>query len=47
MATTDRRIQLEPKLEVDYILTLSVIGLGFTLYNIFVAPSVARFTGNL
>lgn len=47
MATTDKRVQLQPELKVDYILTLSVIGLGFTIYNIVVAPQVARFTGNL
>ena len=42
MAVTDRRIELIPELKVDYILTLTAIGLRFTLYNIMVAPALGR-----
>ena len=34
--------KIPKNLTVDYVLTLSVIGLGFTLYNIFVAPTIER-----
>ena len=34
--------KIPKNITLDYVLTLSVIGLGFTLYNIFVAPSVER-----
>tara|TARA_R110000824_G_scaffold81906_1_gene205648 strand:- start:153 stop:284 length:132 start_codon:yes stop_codon:yes gene_type:complete len=34
--------KIPKNITVPYVLTLSVIGLGFTLYNIFVAPSVER-----
>lgn len=41
--------KLVPKnvLEVNYILTLTVIGLGFVTYNAFVRPQVSRLVGGL